>query len=106
MLKEYFFNLHRVKSMEQFYSLYYFIDDHIDLMLDWWEEIINRGLKPEINVSLVVTARIWDSFSSKANLAKVLYRIGRYDSTYWEVPPMMTENEYVNWFVQNYEGTF
>lgn len=75
-------------------------------MLDWWEEIINRGLKPEINVSLVVTARIWDSFSSKANLAKVLYRIGRYDSTYWEVPPMMTENEYVNWFVQNYEGTF
>jgi len=45
--------------------MYTFVDDNIDLMTDWWDEIIIRGLKPAVNVRLVVTARIWTNSRQK-----------------------------------------
>lgn len=34
-------------------------------MIDWWEEIIVRGYKPNINVQLVVRAHIWSNVRQK-----------------------------------------
>lgn len=61
-----------------------------------------RGLKPEINVGLMVTAHIWQNNRQKEQLAKLLYRLGRYDGRYWGVEAGVTEGRYVEWFVAGY----
>lgn len=65
--------------------MYTFIDDNIDLMVDWWEEVMVREIKPEINVGEVVNARIWTNLRQKEQLAKLLYRIAKYDARYWKL---------------------
>lgn len=65
--------------------MYTFIGDNIDLMIDWWDEIMARGFKPEINVGLVVNARIWSNSRQKDQLGRMLFRIAKYDERYWRL---------------------
>jgi hypothetical protein len=44
-----------------------------------------KDIKPEINVREVVNARIWTNLRQKEQLAKLLYRISRYDERYWKI---------------------
>lgn len=44
-----------------------------------------RGLLPNINVGLVVNARIWSNSRQKEQLGRLLYRIGKYDERYWKI---------------------
>jgi hypothetical protein len=45
-----------------------------------------RGYKPDVNVALVVNARIWTNNTEKDRFARLLFRIGKYDSKYWKIP--------------------
>ena len=99
LLREYFENLHRLRTIEDFYEMYKYVQDSVEFMTDWWEEIMNRGWKPEINIYSVVAARIWTTHRQKEAMGKLLYRIAVYDSTYWTLEvPVANENKYAEWF--------
>lgn len=84
--------------------MYSFIDDNIDLMVDWWEEVMTRGLKPDINVRLVVKAHIWNNSRQKEHLGKLLFRISRFDDSYWTLDcDSANESKYAEWFAINYQ---
>ena len=42
LLREYFENLHRLKGLEDLMEIYSYIENSIEFMIDWWEEIISR----------------------------------------------------------------
>lgn len=103
LLREYFENLHRLSTIEEFYHLYEFIDGNIELMMDWWEEVMARGLKPQISIIAVAGSHIWNNNRQKELLARLLYRVAHYDSTYWTVPDGMSESAYSEWFIVNFD---
>ncbi len=83
--------------------MYGYIEENIDLMVDWWEEIMARGERPDVNVHTVVSAHIWTNSRQKEQMGKLLYRIARYDDRYWTLGgEFMNENRYADWFVGNY----
>lgn len=65
LLREYFENLHRLRTLDDFYYMYTYVEDSVEFMMDWWEEIMNRGLYPSINIGSVVSARIWNTNRQK-----------------------------------------
>jgi hypothetical protein len=44
-----------------------------------------RGLLPNIDVALVVNARIWSNTRQKEQLGRLLFRIAKYDERYWRI---------------------
>lgn len=102
-MREYFENLHRLRTIEDFYYMYTYIEDNVEFMTDWWEEIMNRGWEPDINLGTVVQARIWTTSRQKEAMGKLLYRIANYDPRYWALGvELPNENKYAEWFSNNY----
>jgi hypothetical protein len=79
LLRYYFENLHRLETIEEFITVYAYIEDNINFMVNWWDEIMVRGYKPDINVAMVVDSKIWSSSKQKDLFGALLFRIGRYD---------------------------
>lgn len=103
LMREYFENLHRLRTIEDFYYMYTYIEDNVEFMTDWWEEIMNRGWEPDINLGTVVQARIWTTSRQKEAMGKLLYRIANYDPRYWALGvELPNENKYAEWFSNNY----
>ncbi len=69
--------------MDDFYYMYTYVEDSVEFMMDWWEEIMNRGWNPAINLSTVVSARIWSTNRQKESMGKLIYRLALYDERYW-----------------------
>lgn len=45
--------------------MFSYVEDSVEFMADWWEEIMNRGFSPEINLASIVSARIWTTNRQK-----------------------------------------
>lgn len=44
-----------------------------------------QEIRVEVNVREVVNARIWTNLRQKEHLAKLLFRIAKYDERYWKI---------------------
>jgi hypothetical protein len=82
--------------------MYGLIEENIDFMVSWWEEAINREMHPKIQLKTIVEARIWTTNRHKETLAKLVFEIGSYDPSYWNVSNFQSEREFVNQFNQIY----
>lgn len=53
LIKEYFDNIHRV-PLDQLESLYPYIEDKVEFLCQWWEEVVRRKLTPQVSLVEVV----------------------------------------------------
>lgn len=37
LLREYFDNLHRLRTLDDFYYMYAYVEDNVEFMMEWWE---------------------------------------------------------------------
>lgn len=78
--------------------LYDLIEQNIEFMMMWWEEAIFRDMHPNVNLRTIAEARIWTSIRQKENLAKLIFEIGYYDGTYWNVADFRSERDFITYF--------
>ena len=50
LLRMYSENLHQLTTPQALYNFYPFIKDKLEILSDWWMEVIERELHPDINV--------------------------------------------------------
>ena len=65
LLYDYFENLYKLKSFDEFMVMYEFTDDKIDLLEEWWEEAITRNYQPKVDVRGMVGRKIWSTKRQK-----------------------------------------
>lgn len=91
--------MQRVESLNWLYDL---IEQNVDYMAMWWEEAIFRNIRPNINLRTIAESRLWTNLRQKETLAKLIFEIGYYDRSYWNVSEFQSEREFVNHFHAQY----
>lgn len=85
------------------YGFYPYIKDRIEILLEWWNEVIERDLHPDINLMDIVESRVWMRSKEINILGKLIYQIGKFDSKYWGLEPSQTEEDFVRTFTISYQ---
>lgn len=91
----YFEHIQRVEDIGWLYDL---IEQNIDYMMMWWEEAIFRDMRPNVNLKTIADAHLWSTLRQKENFAKLIFEIGYYDNTYWNVSNFKSEREFIGYF--------
>lgn len=78
--------------------MYDLIEQNIEFMMMWWEEAIFRNMHPNVNLRTIAEARIWTTIRQRENLARLIFEIGYYDNSYWNVGEFRSERDFITYF--------